>query len=194
MDAKWRILHHLCWDKKDSVAVHVRLFLPVPQPKHHKVDHLKYTYKYLKSHQILCGTESGSRSHCLHLTLTSRFFHTLAFDYRERLSVSNLRSENNLPTFRPERKNVWPCTVSVDYLSGLALNWRFLSTTQCLVATDTVISSAPKASWVVIYTSMNNHTTVRVLGSDNRFAKHCFKVVLELRTPHKAFWRRWLVL
>ena len=36
-----KVLHHLCWDKKDSVAVHIRLLLPVPQPKHHKVHHLQ---------------------------------------------------------------------------------------------------------------------------------------------------------
>ena len=36
-------------------------------------------------------------------------------------------------------------TVSVDYLSGLAL--KIL---QCLVVTVTVVSSAPKASWVVV--------------------------------------------
>ena len=36
---------------------------------------------------------------------------------------------------------------------------------QCLVVTVTAVSSAPKASWVVMYT-MNNHTTA-MRESDN---------------------------
>ena len=42
----------------------------------------------------------------------------------------------------------------MDYLSGLALDTSLL---QCLVFTVTTVSSATKASWVIMYT-MNNHT------------------------------------
>lgn len=39
-----------------------------------------YTQKYLRSHRILCSTESDPHSHCLHLHLISRLSHNLAFD------------------------------------------------------------------------------------------------------------------
>ena len=55
------------------------------------------------------------------------------------------------------------------YLSGLALDTSLL---QCLVVTVTAVSSAPKASWVVLYT-MNNHTYNAMRESDNRLVKHC---------------------
>ena len=52
-------------------------------------------------------------------------------------------------------------TVSVDYLSGLALLLKIYNSAlqvSCHSQQVTVVSSAPKASWVVVMYTMNNHT------------------------------------
>ena len=70
------------------------------------------------------------------------------------------------------------CTVPVDYIP-LRLSPGYIPTSllQCLVVTVTVVSSAPKASWVVVMYTMNNHTYNAMRESDNRLAKQCIKIV-----------------
>ena len=70
------------------------------------------------------------------------------------------------------------CTVPVDYIPlRLSPGYLYTSLLQCLVVTVTVVSSAPKASWVVVMYTMNNHTYNAMRESDNRLAKQCIKIV-----------------